>query len=174
VITETATLEASPTHTVTVTATSIMTPTFTAEVTQTPVVSPGPAETPTAAPTEGVGFLYPAPQLRSPADEGDLPENQFNFTSGDRIVLTWEAVGSLGEKQWYEVSVSYTHRDGTVRTESNWKKETFFEVPQGWHDYIMPGEREVYWNVTVKSGIPGSGESKAISPPSETWMFRWG
>jgi len=166
VITATATVEVTPTRTVTAT--------LTPQVTVTPGASPGLAETPTSTPTEAGGYLYPAPQLRSPADESDMPENQFNFTSADMIVLTWEAVGSLGEKQWYEVSVSYTGRDSTTRTERNWKKETSFEVPQGWHDYIMLGEREVYWNVTVKSGTPGTAESKAISPPSETWMFRWG
>ena len=166
VITATATVEVTPTRTVTAT--------LMPQVTVTPGASPGLEETPTSTPMEAGGYLYPAPQLRSPADETDLPESQFNFTSADMIVLTWEAVGSLGEKQWYEVSVSYTGRDGTTRTEDNWKKETSFEVPQGWHDYIMLGERDVYWNVTVKSGTPGTGESKAISPASQTWMCRWG
>ena len=174
VITETATLEVSPTRTVTVTATGVVTPTFTAEVAETPAGSPGPTETPTATPMEVAGFLYAAPHLRSPADESDLPENQFNFSYGSLIELGWEAVGSLGENQWYELSVSYAGRDGQEESQVNWTKATSFRVPQEWYDHIMGGEREVYWKVTVVFGTPGTGAGTAISPPSETWMFRWG
>jgi hypothetical protein len=174
VITETARLEVSPTRPVTVTATLVVTPTFTAEVAETPAGSPGPTETPTSTPTEAGGYLYPGPQLRSPADESDLPENQFNFSYGSLIELVWAPVGTLGENQWYELSVSYTGRDGQQESQVNWKKDTSFEVPLEWYDHIMGGEREVYWRVTVVSGTPGTGAGTAISRPSETWMFRWG
>jgi len=174
VITETATLEASPTHTVTVTATSVVTPTFTAEVAETATFSPRPTGTPAAYPTEVVGYGYAAPQLLRPADETDLPENQFNFSNGSDIDLAWEPVDSLGENQWYELSVTYTGLDGRQSAQVNWTKGTSFRVPLEWHDHIMGGEREVYWRVTVVSGTPGTGAGRAISPASETWMFRWG
>jgi hypothetical protein len=166
VITATATVEVTPTRTVTAT--------LTPQVTVTPGASPGLEETPTSTPTEAGGYLYPATQLRSPADESDLPENQFNFSYGSLIELVWGPVGTLGENQWYELSVSYTGRDGKQNSQVNWKKDNSFEVPLEWYDYIMGGEREVYWRVTVVSGTPGTGAGRAISPPSETWMFRWG
>lgn len=164
VITETATPEGSPTRTVT--ATVAITPTFTAEVADTPTASPAPTEAASATATEVTGYSYAAPQLLRPADGSD-------FSYGTPIELAWEPVGAVGKNQWYEVSVSYTRRDGNRHTESNWRKETRFEVPPGWYDNIMGGEREVYWTVTVKSGVSGTDEGRAISLPSETWMFRW-
>jgi RNA polymerase subunit RPABC4/transcription elongation factor Spt4 len=158
VITETATLE--PTSTI------ISNPTATPQGTATPLGSPTTLATDSPTPTSASGFLFVAPRLVSPADESE-------FSSGSTIELTWEPVGVLGENQWYEVSVSYTGRDGTMQTEGNWRKETSFQVSSQWYDDIMLGEREVYWNVVVKSGPAGASESRAVSPTSETWMFRW-
>ena len=159
VITETATLE--------VTSTSVAGAASTPGATATPASSPTIQQTPTPVSTQAGGFLFDAPRLVSPAQESQ-------FSSGSPVELTWESVGALGANQWYEVGVTYTRGDGTTHTESNWKKETSFVVPSEWFDDIMPGEPEVYWNVVVKSGASGATESKAISPTSETWMFRWG
>jgi hypothetical protein len=108
-----------------------------------------------------------------PADESELPENQFNFSFGSKITLAWEPVGALAEEQWYSVSLSYESRDGQTRERVNWTKETSWEVPGDYHDDIGAA-RGVYWTVTVVSGSPGTGEGVAVSPASETWMFRWG
>jgi RNA polymerase subunit RPABC4/transcription elongation factor Spt4 len=165
VITETATLEPASTSVANVTST----PQGTAASGSTPTTR----ETPTPAPTQASGLPYAAPRLVSPADETDLPENQIRFSFGTVIELVWEPVGTLGASQYYQVSLSYTGRGGEQEMQVNWTKETTFEVPGELYENIAVGEREVYWTVTVVSGTPGAGSGRAISPTSETWMFRW-
>ena len=165
VITETATLEPG--------STSIANATLTPQGTATSGSTPSTRETPTPASTQGSGFLYEAPRLVSPADETNLPENQIRFSFGTVVELVWERVGTLGANQYYQVNVTYTGRDGSQESKDSWTKETAFEVPEEWYENIGVGEREVYWNVTVVSGTPGAGSGTAISPTSETWMFRW-
>ncbi len=158
------------TATITVTATEIVTGTETVTATE----SPSPTETPAAVATEQPGFRYAAPVLLAPVDESDLPEEgPFNFTEGSIIELSWESVGPLGENQWYSVSLVLTDRDGQPVEKVNWRKETTFVVPSDYHGDVG-SDREVYWSVTVVSGTPGTGQGRAISPSSETWMFRWG
>jgi hypothetical protein len=174
--TPTATATFTPVITTTLTPATTVTATIavTATTTVTTTASPGSTETPSATATETPGFLYAAPVLLAPADESDLPEEgPFNFTESSIIELSWEPVGSLGENQWYSVSLVLTDRDGQPREKVNWRKETAFVVPSDYHGEVGD-DREVYWSVTVVSGTSGTGESKAISPPSETWMFRWG
>jgi len=164
---------ATPRATATFTPIITATVTVTATATLTSTVSPGPVQTLTPTPTETPEFAYAAPQLLGPADEGDLPEGQFNITYGTIIKLTWQPVGVLAEDQYYSVSVSYEHSDGQTREQVNWVKKSSFEVPQEWHDGLG-GDRGLYWNVTVVSGTPGTNDSSPLSPVSETWMFRWG
>lgn len=166
----TATAWSTAAFTPVITATATITVSATATVTTT--ASPGPRETPPATPAESPGFRYAAPVLLGPADESDLSEGSFTFTEASIIELSWEAVGSLGENQWYSVSLVFTDRDGRPPEKVNWRKETAFEVPSDYYDEVG-SDREVYWSVTVVSGTPG-GVGKAISPPSESWMFRWG
>jgi RNA polymerase subunit RPABC4/transcription elongation factor Spt4 len=166
VITETATLQASPTRTVTVTATSVVTPTFTAEVAETPTVSPVPPETP--------GLKYAAPNLIEPEDQSDwAPDHPLVFSEGARIELKWEAVGTLGAREYYAVELAFVDRDSGPAVTGGWVKETTWLVPDGLYERLG-GDRTVEWSVTVVSGTPGTGERTAISPASETWMFRWG
>jgi hypothetical protein len=173
--TATATATSTPVITTTLTPTIAVTATITVTATETVTTteSPGPVETTLATPTESSGFRYAAPVLLAPADESDLTEGPFNFTEGSIIELSWQSVGALGEDQWYSVRLVLTGGDGQPREKVNWRKETVFVVPRDYHDELG-NDREVYWSVTVVSGTPGAGESKAISPPSETWMFRWG
>jgi hypothetical protein len=110
----------------------------------------------------------------APADESELPDDgQFTFTGSSIIELRWDPVGTLSEDEWYSVSLVFTNRGGQQQEKVNWRKETAFVVPSDYHEEIG-SDREVYWSVTVVSGSPGTGESEAISPASETWMFRWG
>lgn len=162
------------TATATLTTTATMTPTVSASVTVTATVSPGPTQTASATPAERPGFVYAAPQLVGPGDESELPDDgQFTFTGSSIVELRWEPVGVLAADEWYSVSLIFTNRDGQPQEKVNWWKETAFVVPSDYHDDIG-SDREVYWSVTVVSGSPGTGESEAVSPPSETWMFRWG
>jgi len=165
-ITETATLEASPTHTVTVTATSVVTPTFTAEVAETPTVSLVPTETP--------GLKYAAPKLLEPEDQSDwAADRPLVFSEGARIELKWEAVGTLGVEEYYAIELAYVDRDSGPAVTGGWVKETTWLVPTDLYERIG-GDRTVEWSVTVVSGTPGTGQRTAISPASETWVFRWG
>jgi hypothetical protein len=111
--------------------------------------------------------------LLAPADESDLPDTQFNFSYGSLIELTWQPVGVLTENQWYSVSLGYQNRSGETREKVNWTKDGTWAVPLEYYDDIG-SHRSIYWTITVVLGAPGSGEGSAISPPSETWMFRWG
>jgi RNA polymerase subunit RPABC4/transcription elongation factor Spt4 len=166
VITETATVEVSPTPIVTVTATSVVTPTFTAEVTETPAVSPVPTETP--------GLKYAAPKLIEPEDQSHWAvAHPLVFSEGARIELKWEAVGTLGAKEYYAVELAYVDRDSGPAMTGGWVKETTWLVPNDLYERLG-GDRTVEWSVTVVSGTPGTGQRTAISPASETWMFRWG
>jgi hypothetical protein len=176
--TATPTSTATPTEAVTTTLTpaATVTATITVSVTATvaPTALPVSTETPVATATETGGFRYAAPVLLAPADESELPaEGPFNFTEASVIELSWEPVGALGENQWYSVSLVLTDRDGQPQEKVNWRKESTFVVPSEYHG-DLGSDREVHWSVTVVSGTPGAGESRAISPPSENWMFRWG
>ncbi len=172
--TPTSTATSTPVITATLTPAVTVTATITVSATETVTAteSPSPTETPAAVETEQPGFRYPAPVLLAPADESELPTGgSFNFTEGSTIELSWEPVGSLGEKQYYSVSLTFAGSGG--EPEVNWWKETTFVVPSDYYGEVG-ASREVYWSVTVISGTPGTGQSRAISPPSETWMFRWG
>jgi hypothetical protein len=174
--TPTSTATSTPVITTTLTPAVTVTATITVSATETVTAteSPSPTETPAAMGTEQPGFLYPAPVLLAPADESELPaDSSFNFTEGSLIELSWEPVGSLGENQYYSVSLVLTDRDGQPVEKVNWRKETTFVVPSDYHGEVG-ANREVYWSVTVISGTPGTGRSRVISPPSETWVFRWG
>jgi RNA polymerase subunit RPABC4/transcription elongation factor Spt4 len=166
VITETATLEASPTRTVTVTATVATQPTSTAVVAETPAATPVPMDTP--------GLKYAAPKPIEPEDQSDWPADRpLIFSEGARIELRWEPVVTLGAQEYYSVQLAYVDRDTGPDTYGVWIKETTWLVPDDRHGRLG-GDRTVKWSVTVVSGTPGMGGGKAISPPSETWMFRWG
>jgi hypothetical protein len=172
VITETATLEVSPTRTVTATATSIVTPTFTAEFGETPAVSP----MATARPTEASVLKYAAPKLLEPEDQSGWPEDHpLVFSYGARIDLRWESVGILAENEWYSVELIYTDKQNEpTRGPGGWTKETTWRV-QGDDLYnLLGGDRYISWTVTVMVDREATGEGVPISPPSETWMFRWG
>ena len=169
-----------PTATPTLTATATFTPVITATVTVTGTatvtgtVSPGPAQTPTATPTETPSSGYAAPTLIEPEDQSDwLPDQPLVFSYGARIELKWGPVGTLAEDEWYAVDLTYINRDGASAITGGWTKETMWLVPSDLYE-LLGGDRDVNWTVTVVSGTPGSGAGTPVSPPSETWMFRWG
>ncbi|MGB9301985.1 MAG: hypothetical protein WCD51_15530, partial [Anaerolineae bacterium] len=158
VITETATLEVSPTRTVTVT----LTPDLTA--------------TPTVRPTETPGFKYAAPKLIEPEDQsGWAVDHPLVFSYGARIDLKWEAVGTLAENEWYSIDLTYTDSENEPTVgRGGWTKETTWRVEGDDLYNLLGGDRSVRWTVTVVLDPEKTGEGVPISPPSETWMFRWG
>lgn len=156
----------TPTPTATATFTPVITVTATITPTATSLASSLPTETPTATPTQTPEFRYGVPQLLAPADGEEFSG------SGEIIKLNWEPVGTLGADEWYSISLTYTDKDGQTQEKVNWVRETTWEVPPEHNDQVR-GDRSVRWNITVVSGAAGSGEGVPISPPSETWMFRW-
>ena len=150
------------------------TPVITATATVSATVTPGLTTTPTASPTETPGLKYAAPKLIEPQDQSDwAPDHPLIFSYGTRIELKWEAVGTLAADEWYAVELAYVDRNGQPAVGGGWSKETTWRVPDDLYER-MGGDRSVEWTVTVVAGTSGSGEGRAISPPSETWMFRWG
>jgi RNA polymerase subunit RPABC4/transcription elongation factor Spt4 len=166
VITETATLEVSPTRNATATSSVAVNPAPTAEVRETPPASPVPTETP--------GLKYAAPRLIEPEDESNWAQDHpLVFSEGARIELQWEAVGTLGANEYYAVELAYVDRDSGPAVRPAWVKETTWVVPSEVYDRLG-SDRIVEWSVTVVSGTPGTGQRTDVSPASETWMFRWG
>jgi hypothetical protein len=140
-------------------------------------VTPGLTTTPTASPTETPGLKYAAPKLIEPEDQSDwAPDHPLVFSPGTPIELKWEAVGSLAEYEWYSVDLVYTDSENEPTTRpGGWTKETTWRIEGDDELYnLLGGDRLVRWTVTLVFDPEGTGKGVAISPPSETWMFRWG
>jgi hypothetical protein len=162
----TATPTATATATPVVTATATLTPTVAAGATATPWESPVSSATPTEIGTETPGFRYAAPRLVSPADG-----EQFNGSRAP-IVFRWESVGTLADNAWYSIKLSYEGKDGKIKEDVNWTKDTSRQVGGNIYD-SLGADRQVSWNVTVFSDAAGSDAGVAVSPPSETRSFVW-
>ncbi|MGB3903516.1 MAG: hypothetical protein WBB22_01200, partial [Anaerolineae bacterium] len=140
--------------------------TITAVATVTLSASPSPTETLTATPTETPAFSYEVPQLVGPADG-----EQFSGS----IQLRWQPVEMLGDDEWYSIRLSYVDRNGErIDGVVAWAKNKDIPWPVGEDLYdVLGGDRMVNWSIAVVSGVPGAGEEVPVSPPSDTWMFRW-
>jgi len=153
------------------------TPVITATATVSATVTPGLTTTPTSSPTETPGLKYAAPKLIEPEDQSDwAPDHPLIFSPGTPIELKWEAVGSLAEYEWYSVDLVYTDSENEPTTRpGGWTKETTWRIEGDDELYnLLGGDRLVRWTVTLVFDPEGTGKGVAISPPSETWMFRWG
>ena len=157
------------TPTATFTPTITVTATITAVATVTISASPSLTETLTVTPTETPAFRYAAPQLLGPADG-----EQFSG-SGAPIQLRWQPVEMLGDDEWYSIRLSYVDRNGErIDGIVAWAKNKDIPWPVGEDLYdVLGGDRMVNWSNAVVSGVPGAGEEVPVSPPSDTWMFRW-
>jgi hypothetical protein len=170
----TPTFTATPTATATPTSTVTPTPTFT----PTPVP---PTETqlpPTMTPTRQVTLVptrtptprFVAPRLASPEDGLGIRGG------GAQIMLRWEPAGSLGDDEWYAVSLRFT-AGGVVQYSGTWTKETSWVVPKELYMKAGQSERAFQWDVTVmkQTGTKADGgrEGVAVSAPSETRAFFW-
>ncbi len=159
---------ATPTATVTFTPVITVTPTVTP--TATSVTSSVPTETPTATPTQTPAFRYGVPQLLGPADGEEFSG------SGEIIKLDWEPVATLGEDEWYSIRLGYVNRnavriDAVVAWARN--KDIPWRVDPSYYEDASPNGRTFEWQITIVWDPDGDGQGQPISPPSETWMFRW-
>ncbi len=160
--------------TATPTATATFTPVITITATITPTVaavqSPVPTNTPAATPTEPVALRHPAPRLISPADGEEFSG------SGTPIELRWEAVGTLRADEWYEIRLSYLNKnDELVDRVVAWVRNDGipWRVGESYYDDVSLNERTFEWQITIIWDPEGDRRGQAVSPPSETRMFRW-
>lgn len=160
---------ATPTATATYTPVLTATATVTIQATATPVESRRPTATVTVTATETPALKYAAPRLIGPVDG-----ERFSG-SGARIKLDWEPVGILADDEWYSISLSYANRNGqAVDGVLAWAKNEDIPWPVGEELYgVLGGDRTVTWTIRVVSGVPGGDTEVRISPPSESWAFRW-
>ena len=128
--------------------------------------------TPTIAPTPVVALVTPtvpavperalaAPSLLAPANAAAL--------SGQAVVLlTWTAVGTLEETEFYVVTLR--RPDRTMPVATFWTKGTTWRLQT---QYRGDATGITYtWNVQVRAGS-AEQPGKTMSPPSETRHFTW-
>ncbi|MFH1929255.1 MAG: hypothetical protein ABIK79_13935 [Chloroflexota bacterium] len=159
-----------PTPIATVTAVSLPTASPTLAASPTHSSTPVPTYTATLVlPTE-TAESTPAPQLSGP-DDGSRFQGRKT-----EIILSWEAVGSLGEDEWYDVSLRFWAED-RMHYSGAWVKELQWRVPKELHRSPDPGQPGFQWDVTVmrQTGAKPDGgrDGVSVSPTSETRVFYW-
>ncbi len=92
-------------------------------------------------------------------------------------LLQWEAVGELGEDEYYNVTIYRPWQGQPYFAGSDWTKDTEF-IPN--YDVVIntSDKDNLYsWSVTVMrltEEVEGEGKKGVpISPPSETRSFYW-
>ena len=112
----------------------------------------------------------PSPDLLS-------PEDGWEFTVGEEIVLRWESVGTLPADAYYVVTVAYYHLGDTWYDETPWLRETNWTLSE--HEYLvdLADDSRFFWSVQVmlRTGQDAEGNPTgiALSPSSETWSLFW-
>jgi hypothetical protein len=153
-------------------------PTAKSQPTNTIAPSPEPTATATPVPTQPpaptkVTFKYAAPKLKEPSNGG-----------GYGGQLLWEMVPvtvTLAADEYYHISVHSVHnkelrhwgfdtaigkKDGKLLL----PREQFGDKDNNWKTLSDTGE--FTWEVQVMRKLD-SGGGVPISPPSETWSFKW-
>lgn len=160
--------------TLTWTATSLPVPTATATprptASPTDTWTPVPTHTATRVPPTRTPESAPAPRLAGPEDGATFQGRR------TEIVLSWEAVGSLGEDEWYGVSLRYWAND-TVQYGGAWVKDPQWQVPREHHGKPDPRQPGLQWDITVmrQTGTKPDGgrEGVPVGATSETRVFYW-
>jgi len=154
------------------TATVVSSPTASPTLTASPTSSNTPVPTYTATavlPTE-TAESTPAPRLIGPEDEARFQGRN------TEILLSWEAVGSLNEDEWYGVSLRYWAENG-VKYAGAWLKELRYRVPSELRGKPDPRQPGFQWDVTLmrQTGTKPDGgrDGIPVSPASETRVFYW-
>ena len=95
---------------------------------------------------------------------------------GSQIVLSWEAVGTLAEDEWYGLSLRFL-AGGVLQYSGTWTKETSWIVPPDLYRRAGQVERAFQWDVTImrETGAKPEGgrDGVPVAPTSETRTFYW-
>lgn len=112
---------------------------------------------PTATPTSR--FPYAAPALLSPADGAVFQGRE------ERIVLQWASVGTLGEDEWYQLTVS---APGEGDTYSAYTKASSWVLPAS----LYPGDSSglLHWTVSV---VDVSDGRTTLSAANHSRKLEW-
>ncbi len=154
------------------TLTPIPIATATARFSPTPTRRGAPTATLTPKPTPAAR-TYAAPQLAAP------PNGALYTSANANIVLEWQPVAASGlrENEWYQISVTFTGRDGKPVSQIAWSKETRWAVRGDWWSQASLDNRTFQWQVmTVQiEGIdPYASPTRApLSPLSAVRTFVW-
>ena len=116
-----------------------------------------PSDTPTPA------FVYEAPVLLEPSDEG--------VVSGVLNILKWESVGELADDEWYAVRLIYLQQGQPVY-EGDLVKALDWRVPDRFFYQADGPALEYRWYVFVERQN-ADGSATQMSPESEEFSFRW-
>jgi LysM repeat protein len=127
--------------------------------TPTPTATPLPPPSPT--PTVR-SMSFRAPELLAPAD-GSI------VSSNDGILLSWTSTGTLGEGQYYVVTLRRGEEKKPLAT--RWTKSTSWRLP---FDYRAGYKAPVdfTWQVQIRSGTPDAA-SEPLSQLSTSRRFTW-
>jgi len=154
------------------TATVVSSPTASPTLTAPPTNGNTPVSTYTATavlPTK-TAESTPAPRLIGPEDEARFQGRN------TEIILSWEAVGSLKEDEWYGVSLRFWAED-RMHYSGAWVKELQWRVPKELRRSPDPRQPGFQWDVTVmrQTGTKPAGgrDGVHVSPTSETRVFYW-
>ena len=146
--------------------------------TASPTLTASPTRSSTLAPTHTNTLVLPtetaeltsAPHLSGP-DDGSRFQGR-----NTEIILSWEAVGSLGEDEWYDVSLRHWAEE-RMHYSGAWVKELQWQVPKELHRSPDPGQPGFQWDVAVmrQTGTKPDGgrDGVPMSPTSETRVFYW-
>jgi hypothetical protein len=116
-----------------------------------------PSDTPTPA------FVYEAPVLLEPLDEG--------VVGGVIAILKWESVGELAEDEWYTVRLIFLQQGQPVY-EGDRVKALEWRVPDRFFYQADGPALEYRWYVFVERQN-AHGSATQLSPESEEFSFQW-
>jgi len=166
------TLSPVPDPTSTATVTAVFLPTAS------PTLTASPTRSSTAVPTYTATLVLPTETAESTLSlhlSGPDDGSRFQGRKTE-INLSWEAVGSLGEDEWYDVSLRFWAED-RMNYSGAWVKELQWRVPKELHSKPDPGQPEFQWDVTVmrQTGTKPDGgrEGVPVRLTSETRVFYW-
>ncbi len=159
-----------------------ITPTATRTATRTPrptATAVPPTLTPTAVPPTATSppQATATPTVRLVTTSLLAPADRMEFRGGGaQVALSWESIGTLGDDEWYALSLRYS-ADGVMQYSGTWTKDTSWIVPAELYTRAGQVEREFQWDVTVvqQTGFKPDGgrEGVALGPTSEPRTFFW-
>jgi hypothetical protein len=116
--------------------------------------------------------MMPAPRLVS-------PPNDWSYSQGEEIILSWEPVVPLPNNGFYRIHVAYPHRGDTWVDDTPWTKSTSWALSD--HAYLvvdrMSDTDKFQWGVQVmrRTGTDAEGKPTGVpaSPLSDVRSLIW-